>query len=72
MILLIYITGFVYTYWLIKRTHKRKNWNTTWSDIALRVFISFFSWIGVISVLSVNFIKGDYTSNKNSKPPKWM
>ena len=68
--LLIYLIGFIYTYWVIKRTYKRRNWDTEWSDVFSRIVTSIFSWIGALSVLLINLAEGDYKIN--SKPPKWM
>lgn len=49
MIILIYLTGFIATYLLIKKVRNKIESND-WSDVILTIALSLFSWIAFVFV----------------------
>ena len=73
LIILIYITGFIVSYYswkLLDGTHD-------WESVGFRLMISIFSWISVVFVIAVliTFLIQDFFQNNKifkKEPPKWL
>lgn len=73
LIILIYITGFIVSYYswkLLEPTHD-------WESVGFRLMISIFSWISVVFVIAVliTFLIQDFFQNNKifkKEPPKWL
>ena len=71
--ILIYITGFIISYYswkLLDATHD-------WQSVGFRLMISIFSWISVVFVIAVLIVFSiqDFCLNKKifkKEPPKWL
>jgi hypothetical protein len=70
MILLIYLIGFILSYYLCKSIdaslYGKKR---TWGDVILGIIVSIFSWIGVLSCL---FIWCVINIEFKKDPPDWL
>jgi len=73
LIILIYITGFIVSYYgwkLLEATHD-------WQSVGFRLLVSIFSWASVvfgITVLITFLIQQFFKHNKifKNEPPKWL
>ena len=71
--ILIYITGFIVSYYgwkLLDATHD-------WQSVGFRLFISIFSWISVVFVIGILllFLIQKFFQDKKifkKEPPKWL
>ena len=73
--LVIYLSGVIATYVLLKWSRNRLNQNT-WEDVIVTIFVSLFSWIaftllglGIIKKLLSTLIKHII---EKTEPPKWL
>tara|TARA_R110000868_G_scaffold83012_2_gene234517 strand:- start:3515 stop:3751 length:237 start_codon:yes stop_codon:yes gene_type:complete len=73
LIILIYITGFIVSYYswkLLDATHD-------WQSVGFRIFISIFSWSSVVFIIGILIVFSiqDFCLNKKifkKEPPKWL
>jgi hypothetical protein len=69
--LLIYLSGFVVSYYLLRRYNKKLG-GYTWRDVIYQVKISLFSWLSVIAFIAVIINEKVKLPKLNSKPPEWL
>ena len=65
---LIYILGFIATWWLSKKLRNATESNDWGGIVMLSLLSSLFSWIGFVAILLVYAM----VRSKETKPPKWM
>jgi hypothetical protein len=70
MLIVIYLSGFICCYILLKYL-RNQLFENTWSLVFLSISISLLSWIGLALILMIMGIL--YLVNKlDSEPPKWL
>lgn len=69
LILAIYLMGAVTSYVLGKKYSKKVDNKYTISDRAANVWISMFSWFGVLAFIIILF--GDWYEKNKNNPAKW-
>jgi hypothetical protein len=70
MNILIYLSGVVVSY-LVLRKLRKKYGDNTWSEVIFTVILSLGSWLGIGAVL---FVMGVLflIAKGNEEPPKWL
>jgi Na+/proline symporter len=71
--ILIYIAGFIASFYIWKLIHESNDWE----GVGSRLYLSIFSWVSVvfgIVVLIVFLIQKFFQNNKifKNEPPKWL